>query len=67
MSRVYTSRLSSGARAASTCVDLDGMQVLITLTTVDGAQVCAELAFRRRPGDPWSQQMTVCENVLLEP
>ena len=65
MGRVYTSRLESGARAASTCVDLDGLQVLVTLITTDGARVCADLAFRRWPSDPWSEPMRVCEDVLL--
>lgn len=60
MSRIYTARLPGGVRAASTCVDMDCVQVLVTLFDVDG-QVSAELAFRHHPSDPWSDPVVVTE------
>jgi len=58
MSRVYTANLSTGGRAASACVDLDGVQALITLFKIDG-EITAEVAFRSRPSDPWGEPVKV--------
>jgi hypothetical protein len=58
MSRIYTADLSSGGRAASACVDLDGVQALITLYKVHG-EISAEVAFRSRPSDAWGEPVRV--------
>jgi hypothetical protein len=39
-------------------VDLDGVQVLVTLFNVDG-EFSAELAFRSHPSEAWSEPITV--------
>jgi hypothetical protein len=58
MGRIYTAKLPNGVRAGSTCVDLDGVQVLVTLFNVDG-EFSAELAFRSHPSEAWSEPITV--------
>lgn len=59
MGRTYVAELPSGERAASTLVDLDGVQVRVRMFEgKDGTK--AEVAFRRHPGEGWS------EPVLLE-
>jgi len=58
MSRIHTASLPGGIRAASTCVDLDGVQVLVTLYNVHG-EVSADVAFRSHPGQPWSEAITL--------
>lgn len=61
MNRIYSSELPSGVRAASTCVDLDGVQVLVTLFDVDG-RATAEVAFRHHPGEAWSDPIRVTDD-----
>lgn len=58
MGRIYTAKLADGVRAGSTCVDLDGVQVLVTLFNVDG-EFSAELAFRNHPSEAWGEPITV--------
>ena len=65
MGRVYTQQLPSGARAASTYVDLDGVQVRITLITVDEDHVRAEVSFRRGRWDTWTKPVLVGEDLPL--
>ena len=61
MGRIYTANLPNGVRAGSTCVDLDGVQVLVTLFNVDG-EVSAEVAFRNHPSESWSKPITLSED-----
>ena len=61
MSRIYTKNLPDGRRAGSTFVDLDGVQVLITLFETDG-EYTAELAFRGCPSDPFSEPIRLSEH-----
>ena len=61
MSRVYTANLPNGIRAGSTCVDLDGVQVLVTLFNVDG-EISAEVAFRNHPSEAWSEPISMTED-----
>jgi len=61
MNRIYSSGLESGVRAASTCVDLDGVQVLVTLFDVAG-RATAEVTFRHHPGEAWSDPVRVTED-----
>jgi hypothetical protein len=61
MSRIYKKNLPDGRRAGSTLVDLDGVQVMITLFEADG-EYSAELAFRGRPSDPFSEPIRLSED-----
>ena len=61
MGRIYTANLPNGVRAGSTCVDLDGVQVLVTLFNVDG-QLSAELAFRSHPSEAWGEPISLTED-----
>ena len=61
MGRIYRANFPNGVRAGSTCVDLDGVQVLVTLFDVD-EQINAELAFRRHPSDAWSEPISMTED-----
>ena len=58
MGHIHVAELPSGDRAASTLVDLDGVQVLVRLYGgKHGTR--AEVAFRRHPGDSWTEPVLI--------
>lgn len=63
MSRIYTAELPGGGRAVSTCVDLDCVQVLVTLLEVNG-HTTTEVAFRHHPSEAWSPPVRLTEDDI---
>jgi len=61
MSRVIKND-AHGARTVSEFVDLDGVQVLITLRTVEG-RIGAELRFRTGPGQDFSEPIELGDDL----